>query len=192
VIIPLFFRVSEKRMPEMIDREHNNLLKESFRIFYGKHSAGLLNFIRKACGGDDQEARDIFQETFVRLFRSSPHGLNEFQFKSYIYKTAFRLVIDSKRKKREERMDDQMEFQAAEIEDTDLNIDLDAAFRKLDKRSRSLLWLAHVEGYSHSEISEMTGIGVKSLKVVLFRTRKKFEKILRSSGFEEGGAHGRE
>lgn len=83
-----------------MDRENNNLLKETFRLFYEKHSAGFLNYVRKTCGGDNASASDIFQETFLRLFRSSPAGLNEYQLKAWIYKTSYRLIIDEKRKKR--------------------------------------------------------------------------------------------
>jgi len=66
-------------------------------------------------------------------------------------------------------------------------MDITGAFARLDKKSRTLLLLAHVEGYSYREISEITGIKESSLKVTLFRARRKFEQILRSSGFTQGG-----
>ena len=170
-----------------MEKEHSNLLKESFRIFYEKHSAAFLNFIRKACGGDEATARDIFQESFLRLFRSSPRGLNEYQLKSYLFKTAFRLVIDEKRKQREEPLEDRIFPGTSHDDNTDFRMDITGAFARLDKKSRTLLLLAHVEGYSYREISEITGIKESSLKVTLFRARRKFEQILRSSGFTQGG-----
>ena len=186
MIVPLFSRITEAPAAEIMEKEHNNLLKESFRIFYEKHSQAFLNFIRKACGGDEATARDIFQESFFRLFRSSPHGLNEYQLKSYLYKTAYRLVIDEKRKKRQEPLNDQLFMDASENDDRERRMDVAGALDRLDKKSRSLLILAHVEGYSYREISGITGIRETSLKVTMFRARRKFENILRSSGFSMG------
>ena len=182
--------MQRKSEPEIMDREHNNLLKESFRIFYENHSAGFLNFIRKACGGDEGIAGDIFQESFFRLFRSSPRGLNEYQLKSYLYKTAYRLVIDEKRKRTSDSITDEMTYiESKGVNNADLSIDLERIFGKLKKKERSLLWLAYVEGYSHREISEVTDIKEKSLKVVLFRLRKKCAEILRAEGFSYGGTN---
>ncbi len=179
-----------KPEPNIMDREHNNLLKESFRIFYENHSAGFLNFIRKACGGDEGIAGDIFQESFFRLFRSSPRGLNKYQLKSYLYKTAYRLVIDEKRKMTTDSITDEMTYIESKGDNNpDLSIDLERIFGKLKKKERSLLWLAYVEGYSHREISEVTDIKEKSLKVVLFRLRKKCAEILRAEGFSYGGTN---
>ena len=177
--------MQEKPVPEIMDREHNNLLKETFRIFYENHSAGFLNFIRKACSGDEGLAGDIFQESFFKLFRSSPRGLNEYQLKSYLYKTAYRLIIDEKRKRgREvEPLEDRV-VEDSTGPDNDLSLDMDKAFSLLKEKERTLLWMAYVEGYTHREISELTGINEKSLKVTLFRIRKKFAAILKDSGFE--------
>ena len=170
-----------------MDRENNNLLKETFRLFYEKHSAGFLNFIRKTCGGDNAIASDIFQESYLRLFRSSPAGLNEYQLKAWLYKTAYRLIIDEKRKKREEALDvDMIEDETRPGHFQDLPIDMDKIFRQLKERERSLLWMAHVEGYTHREISRITGLNEKSIKVTLFRLRNKFAGILRKSGFDGG------
>ncbi len=170
-----------------MDRENNNLLKETFRLFYEKHSAGFLNFVRKTCGGDSSMANDIFQESFLRLFKSSPAGLNEYQLKAWIYKTAYRLVIDEKRKKREDLLEgDNIGVELPSVHSEDLEIDMDKIFRLLNEKERSLLWMAYVEGYTHREISRISGLNEKSIKVTLFRLRKKFAGILRRSGFDGG------
>ena len=43
---------------------------------------------------DAAVADDLLQETFYRFLRSGPSGLNEFQMKAYLYKTAISLVSD--------------------------------------------------------------------------------------------------
>lgn len=156
-------------------------------MFYNKHAAGFLNFIRKTCGGDPALAGDIFQESFYRLFRSSPAGLNEHQLKSWLYTTAYRLIIDEKRKKREDiaEMDLFAENSSSRYSEK-LPHEMDVIFNRLPVKDRTLLWMAHVEGYTHKEISEVTGIKEKSLKVILFRMRKKFAEGLRRAGYQGG------
>ena len=73
------------------------LWKESFKGFYKKHSRSLWFYIYKTCG-DEHMADDILQEAFYRYLKAEPFRLNEFQQKAYLYKTAYRLIIDHVRK----------------------------------------------------------------------------------------------
>jgi RNA polymerase sigma-70 factor (ECF subfamily) len=55
---------------------------------------------------------------------------------------------------------------------------LGPALRQMRPRERQLLWLAHAEGYSHREIAEITGLGSASIRLLLFRARRKIAKLL--------------
>ena len=57
---------------------------------------------------------------------------------------------------------------------------LDAAMARMRPRERQLLWLAHAEEYSHREISEITGLGAASIRLLLFRARRKMARMLRA------------
>jgi RNA polymerase sigma-70 factor (ECF subfamily) len=46
-------------------------------------------------------------------------------------------------------------------------------------RDRQLLWLAHAEGYSHREIAQITGLAAASIRILLFRARRKIANLLR-------------
>jgi len=56
--------------------------------------------------------------------------------------------------------------------------DVRRAFEKLQPRERQLLWLAHVEGFGHSEIARLTGLKVGSIRVLLFRARRELAGVL--------------
>jgi len=58
---------------------------------------------------------------------------------------------------------------------------LDPAMARLRPRERQLLWLAHAEGYSHREIAEITGLGAASIRLLLFRARRKIARLLRQN-----------
>ncbi|MEN8154184.1 MAG: RNA polymerase sigma factor [Acidobacteriota bacterium] len=193
-ILNSFFRygLEKRRNTKQMEKAQNNLLKESFKIFYEKHALGFRNFIRKSCGGDEGLADDIFQESFFRMIRSAPEGLNEYQLRSYLYKTGVRLIIDDKREKRSAKLFiPETGYEESRDEQKTLSIDMEKIFSLLTVRERSLLWLAYVEGYSHREISEMIDVREKSLKVILFRIRKKFVSILRDNDIVGGNQNGR-
>jgi RNA polymerase sigma-70 factor (ECF subfamily) len=46
-------------------------------------------------------------------------------------------------------------------------------------RERQLLWLAHAEGYTHREIAQITGLAAASIRILLFRARRKIANLLR-------------
>jgi RNA polymerase sigma-70 factor (ECF subfamily) len=50
--------------------------------------------------------------------------------------------------------------------------------RQLKPRERELLWLAYVEGMSHAEIAAATGLRVMSIRILLYRARRKASQFL--------------
>ena len=61
---------------------------------------------------------------------------------------------------------------------------LGPALLQMRPRDRQLLWLAHAEGYSRREIAEVTGLGSASVRILLFRARRKIARLLTE---ERGG-----
>ncbi len=57
---------------------------------------------------------------------------------------------------------------------------LGPALAQMRPRDRQLLWLAHAEGYSHREIAEITGLGIASIRLLLFRARRKIAHLLQN------------
>jgi len=63
---------------------------------------------------------------------------------------------------------------------------LGPAMARMRPRDRQLLWLAHAENYTHREIAEITGLGVTSIRLLLFRARREMARLL-----QQGGRQGR-
>ena len=63
-----------------------------------------------------------------------------------------------------------------------LRHDMMKTFSELKPRERALLWLAHVEEADHEDISEALGVKPKSVKVLLFRARKRLGELLTKKG----------
>jgi RNA polymerase sigma-70 factor (ECF subfamily) len=59
--------------------------------------------------------------------------------------------------------------------------DLRRAMARLKPRERELLWLAYAQGSSHREIAACLGLRTGSVKLLLFRARRRLAALLRST-----------
>lgn len=151
--------------------------RDLFREFYQSHSRPLWLYLYKACR-DEQLAEDILQESFLKYIRANPCHLNSRQQKAYLYKIATHLFIDLQRKsKTEEQAIERMEKNETSA-DHHAGLEIEELFQLLKPKERSLLWLVYVEGYTHLEISKITGFKTRSVKVILYRLKKKLAEKL--------------
>ncbi|UCE22687.1 MAG: RNA polymerase sigma factor [Candidatus Aminicenantes bacterium] len=161
--------------------------KKIWEKFYENYSRSFWFYIYKICG-DEPMADDIFQESFYKFLKAKINFQNEKHMQAYLYRIAYRLIIDKARRikvekkaiegeKRTYMSDNQKEGPKSEIH---FSLDMEKTFKKLKPKERTLLWLVYVEGYSYGEIAEMTDTKENSLKVQLFRAREKLAKILKT------------
>jgi len=139
-------------------------------------------------------ADDIFQESFYKFLRTKPVISDENHMKSYLYKIAFSLIIDKKRRIKVEKraFEEEKKAYKASINKEGLeseillSSDMENTFKLLKPKERILLWLAYVEGYSSKEIAEVTKTRENSIKVQLFRARKELANILKQKEYKGG------
>ena len=158
-----------------------------FEIFYRKTARPVWSYIFRMTG-DPSTADDLLQKTFFRFLRSNPAITDEDHLRHYVFKTATNLVFDHYReiKRRRQYVADVPE--TSTVHD-DLRHDMMRAFVELKPQDRALLWLAHVEGSSHEEIADSLGLKTKSIKVMLFRARKRLALILTKHGLAPEPRH---
>src|SRR3954467_3205871 len=154
----------------------------AFEAFYRKTAGGIWSYIYRMTGNASM-ADDLLQKTFFKFLRSNPSIVDEDHLRRYVYKTATNLVFDHFRetKRDRERPFDWMPTEARP-DRGDLRHDMSRVFAELKPQERALLWLAHVEGNSHEEIAEAIGVKSKSIKVMLFRARKRLGEMLTKKG----------
>ena len=167
-------------------------LKEIWERFYTNHSRSFWFYIYKICG-NEQLADDIYQESFVKFLKAGPEMANEKHMKVYLYRIAFRLIVDKKRRIKVEKKSFEEKAHTFERDMHDagqesgvlLSMEMKKTFKKLKPKQRMILWLAYVEGYSYSEIAQMTNTKENSLKVQLFRAREKLADLIRAQEPQE-------
>lgn len=145
-----------------------------------------------------EDAEDVTQETYLRLWRVASEVKLESSLKLYILRTARNLAFDLIRKnsKRDEIdtviLDADGEFEI-EIADDSADSRPDASYlRKVEKEAvrqaieelpaaaREIIVLRDIEGLSYAEIASMLGIAEGTLKSKLFRARERLRQIILS------------
>jgi RNA polymerase sigma-70 factor (ECF subfamily) len=151
-----------------------------FRDLYEATAARLRGYLRRVCG-DAALADDILQETYLRVLRARPGGA-EVESAPYVFKTATNLLYDHWRRQRRERRFFGLWPVAAPRPDADLPHDLGRLLLQMKPQERALLWLAHVEGWSHEEIAGILDLRARSVRVLLFRARARLARVLERAG----------
>jgi RNA polymerase sigma-70 factor, ECF subfamily len=157
------------------------LTETEFEAFHARTAQPLWAYLRRI-SGDPALADDVLQESYLRLLRHPPSPeRDERERKAYLFQIATNLMRDRWRARERERsaLERLLSFWSPpRPERSGVSLDMGAALDRLPPRDRALLWLAHVEGYDHREIAKVLGLQESSVRVILFRARKKLEKEL--------------
>ena len=159
--------------------------REEFALFYHRTAPALRRYLARIAAPADL-ADDLLQEAFIRLIHAAPAG--EAQCRAYLYRTATNLVLDHFRAARRERIGLAFwkRWQPVAAATRDPGSGVERAFQQLSVRERALLWLAYVEESTHAEIAAALGLGEKSVRVLLFRARRRMESLLQEHNTDSG------
>ncbi len=171
------------------DEETFQMDDESFRGFYQRTARPLWSYLSRV-SGDAALADDLVQETYYRFLRAKLPEMSEAYRKNYLFRIGTNLLCDHQRrgKGRHVSVEEMADLSTGErTEDkVQAQFDLSHAFGRLKPRERELLWLAYVEGSSHQEIADVTGLKAKSIRLLLFRARRNLAGLLRKAGLGVG------
>lgn len=161
--------------------------EDAFRAFYDRTAAPLLAYLCRL-SGDRQLADDLLQESYYRLLKAREAFESEAHRRHYLYRIATNLVRDSRRGfQRSLRAAVPVTDIAGAAEDREGHADVRRAMARLKPRERALLWLAYAQGASHGEIAAVLGLKTGSVKLLLFRARRKMAGLLRARREEPEG-----
>ena len=156
-----------------------------FEAFYRQTAGSLWSYLYRMTG-DAAVADDLLQKTFFRFLRANPVLATDDHQRRWIFRAATNLALDHFRETRRERshvdMADVVESAASSEPREALRYDMMKTFAELKPRERALLWLAHVEEADHEDIGEALGVKTRSVKVLLFRARKRLGELLTKKG----------
>lgn len=166
-------------MPE-IRNIINGCLKGNRRdqeLLYRRH-APKLYAVCLQYSGNDEEARDILQEGFIKIFENLSHYKYEGSFEGWMRKIIVNTALEKYRSRHNLYRVDDID-QIAELDsDPDSEdysgleaVDLMEIIRELPPKYRMVFNLFAIEGYSHKEIGQMINISEGTSKSNLARAR---------------------
>ncbi len=144
-----------------------------------KFSDGVYRFILKNLG-DTERARDIVQESFLKMWEKSGDISSE-KAKSYLFTTAYHTMIDDiRRQKRITSLDEINVDLTVNNSFSDLQQVLSVALLKLPEIQKAVITLRDYEGYSYEEIGNITGLNESQVKVYIYRARVSLKNYIGS------------
>lgn len=164
------------------DHELMMLLKASgaqvdsaFAELIRRHQDSLLNYFRRM-GAHIDEAEDLVQETFLRVFayrkKYEPVG----SFASFLYVLARHAHADLAR--RALRAERRREASGCTPADSGFAMDVQEALDKLSEPLRSAVVLSVFQGLSYQEIAEVLGVPLGTVKSRIHAGMKRLREEL--------------
>ena len=144
-----------------------------------------------------EDAMDVSQEVFIKIWRSLPNWRGECRFATWIYKVCVNASLDFLRRAPEEteslsgRPDEDGEERPLEIADESVSASPESslernettmavrrAIAKLPDDQRQIVVLRDIDGYTYEEIAEMLSLGLGTVKSRINRARVRLKALL--------------
>jgi RNA polymerase sigma-70 factor (ECF subfamily) len=157
--------------------------RDAARSLYDTHVRRIHRLVFRLCG-DEEMARDLTQDTFIRVFDKLSTFRGDSAFATWVHRIAVTVTLNGLRKERRLRrgaddLDVATDLPApVDNVDPDLRAKLRAAIEALPPGARASVILHDIEGYTHAEIGAMLGIAEGTSKARLFDARNKLRKAL--------------
>lgn len=163
--------------------------ENAFAEIVARYRSPITNFLYRFLN-DYEEAVDLAQETFVRVYFAIERYHTGFAFSTYIYRIATNLAITEVRKRKRRKLlsltglfqndlDDPTEFQPADtkpladadIIDAEQSRAIARAITTLPPKYRVPIVLRDIEGLSYDEIASVMNLGLGTTKSRINRAR---------------------
>jgi RNA polymerase sigma-70 factor (ECF subfamily) len=158
---------------------------EAFEDLY-RESVGRVHCLCLRMCGNRSLAEELTQEAFVRAWQKLPSFRGDSAFSTWMHRLTVNVVLGhqrsaGRRQAREHVAGEELYREGSSTrERPGMAMDLERAIARLPDRARTVFVLHDVEGYKHSEISDLAGMAVGTSKAQLSRARQLLRKALAS------------
>jgi len=155
--------------------------RSAFERLYRAH-VGRIHVLLLRMSGSRTEADEMTQEVFVRAWQHLDRFATIDHFRAWITRVGINLVLNERRTLARRGapldFDETLHGASAAPRRPGAHTDLERAIAELPEGARLVFLLYDVHGYSHEEISRMTGHAVGTTKAQLHRARKRLRELL--------------
>lgn len=150
--------------------------------------------------GDEEDARDVVQEAYLRAYRGLKRFRGDAQFSTWMYRITANCAathLGKRQKHRHEELNDELGlYDERPIADPEAQAELGAlrgrlreALDQLPPRLRSVVVLRDIYDLPHESIAAELGISESAAKVRLHRARRKLREDLFPLASDDEQAH---
>lgn len=168
------------------------------RILYERYSGKIYQLIFRYFNNPD-DAADLVQETFIRVFKSISSFRGDAKLGTWIYRIATNICYDELRRRKlpevsldagMESEDGKMEWQLADqsagpyelAEKNERMTRLQECIAKLPEEQRTAIVLRDVSGFSYQDIAEIEKCSLGTVKSRICRGRVALVEMLKQDG----------
>ncbi|HEY0154126.1 MAG TPA: sigma-70 family RNA polymerase sigma factor [Longimicrobium sp.] len=165
--------------------------EKAYRELLGRYQRPVFSLVYRMLR-DREQAEDLAQETFVRVFNNIGRYDPKYKFSSWIFKIATNLTIDHIRKKEVATVSidgsryavtpDEIEASTITVASDDENPEerleakelgesIEGAIGALRPEYRTAILLRHVEGREYQEIADIMSLPLGTVKTFIHRAR---------------------
>ena len=180
---------------------------EAFRVLVERYQGRAYGLALRVMR-DEEQARDVVQEAFLKAYRSLDRFEGRSSFYTWFYRVVMNLCIDAKRRQPPGRMVEwdeghaletpvgtgldavdpvrqQASGPAGDLERAELRETIRRAIEALPDDARQSLLLREVDGLGYSEIAKSLGIPKGTVMSRLHHARRRLRALLAEQGVEE-------
>lgn len=159
----------------------------AFEELVNQHSQFVYNLALRLLR-DPQEAEDLAQEAFVRVWKALPNFRADARFTTWLYRIVTNLCYNRIPRLKEELEaadpDDRLQLPAGNpsvetrLVRAELKSYLHEAIEALPDGYKLLITMRHLQGLSYQEIADSTGLPLGTVKTGIFRARRQLKEAL--------------
>lgn len=165
----------------------------AFGEIFNKYKKEVINTVYRLIGNND-EAEDLSQEIFLRIYNASKRYKPTAKFRTYLHKITMNICLSYLRRKRilqfisldkflKEKIDALPDIDNSSAEDIYLKKELSNKARKailqLPTNQRTAIVLKTYNDLSYDEIATALNITPQAVKSLIFRARENLKKMLK-------------
>jgi RNA polymerase sigma-70 factor (ECF subfamily) len=164
---------------DLADRVVRDGDEAAFRTLYRRYTPELYRFVLRLLGGNEFDAEDVVQQTWVKAVEGLRRFRWEAGFGTWLRGIGLNCCRATFRRKdsRWLALDEQSEPRAVTDRPHE-RIDLEWALTRLSPGYRTVVVLHDVEGLTHEEIADRLGISANTSKSQLSRGRRLLRSLL--------------
>ena len=150
---------------------------EAYKMIYDRYEQPLLHTAYRMLG-QQQDAEDAVQTTFIKLYRSIGNFRYRAKFSTYLFRILMNVCFDELEKKNRMKTQDLDTVSPSHRPNHDMRLALENAIDGLPEQQRACFVLFAMEEMKQTEIAEIMGLSLGGVKSNIHHAKMRLRHVL--------------